>query len=245
MKTTFIYLITCMLGMQLCKGEKSTMETNHFISADSLALNYLIAEPQVKSEKRKAIVLMHGVGSNEEDLFGLAGHFPKDYYIICPRGKFTLSAGSYAWYEVDFSTGKPVFNKEQEAQSREAILRFIAQVKAKYGIDEMYLGGFSQGAIMSCSIGLLHPEMVKGVICLSGRILQEIRSEVKKTPELHTLKLFIAHGTQDGVLPITFAREAKTYLEQLDAICSYHEFDMGHQIVPEELDALNTWLLAN
>lgn len=240
--TKLIYLIICMLIVQLSKGEKLIMETINLISSDSLALKYLIKEPQTKSEKKKAIILLHGVGSNESDLFSLADELPKDYYIISPRGKFTLSAGSYAWYNVDFSTGKPVFNKEQELESREALLRFIKQVKEKYGFDEIYLGGFSQGAIMSCSIGLLYPEKIKGVICLSGRILQEIRSEVKKANELHKLKIFLAHGTQDGTLTVAFAREAKTYLKQIKTVLSYHEFEMGHQINAEVLKELNKWL---
>jgi phospholipase/carboxylesterase len=188
---------------------------------------------------------LHGVGSNENDLFSLADQLPKDYYIISPRGKFTISEGSYAWYNVDFSKGKPVFDIKQEAQSRDAILLFINEMKVKYGFDEIYLGGFSQGAIMSCSISLLHPEKIKGVICLSGRILQEIRGGVKNDNELHKLKIFLAHGTQDGTLTVAFAREAKTYLEQLQTKLSYHEFEMGHQITSDVLKELNKWLLTN
>ncbi|HEX8517902.1 MAG TPA: alpha/beta fold hydrolase [Bacteroidia bacterium] len=202
-------------------------------------------EPQTKSLKKKVIILLHGVGSNENDLFSLADQLPKDYYIISPRGKFTISEGSYAWYNVDFSKGKPVFDIKQEAQSRDAILLFINEMKVKYGFDEIYLGGFSQGAIMSCSISLLHPEKIKGVICLSGRILQEIRGGVKNDNELHKLKIFLAHGTQDGTLTVAFAREAKTYLEQLQTKLSYHEFEMGHQITSDVLKELNKWLLTN
>jgi phospholipase/carboxylesterase len=243
--TKFIYLIICMLIIQVSKGERLTMETINPISKDSAALKYLIKEPQTKSVKKKAIILLHGVGSNETDLFSLADQLPKDYYIISARGKFTLSEGSYAWYNVDFSTGKPVFDKAQELQSREAILTFINQMKAKYGFDDIYLGGFSQGAIMSSSIGLLHPDKLKGVICLSGRILQEIRNDVKKNTELQKLKIFLAHGTQDGTLTVAFAREAKTYLEQLKTALSYHEFEMGHQINADVLKELNKWLLSN
>ncbi len=232
----------CMLLVQVNKGENLIMETNEFISSDSIALKYLVREPQVKPEKKKAIILLHGVGSNEHDLFSLADQLPKEYYVLCPRGKFTLTAGSYAWYNVDFSKGKPVFNKQEELQSRAAILTFLKQVKEKYGFDEIYLGGFSQGAIMSCSIGLLHPEKIKGVICLSGRILQEIRMDVKDTSELRKLKIFVAHGTQDATLNIAFAREAKIYLERLHTLLSYHEFEMGHQVNAEVLKALNKWL---
>lgn len=121
----FIYLLIFLILVQVSKGEKNKMETINSISKDSLALKYLIKEPPFKSEKKKAIILLHGVGSNENDLFSLAEQLSKDYYIISPRGQFTLTEGSYAWYQVDFSSGKPIYNKEQELQSREAILLFI------------------------------------------------------------------------------------------------------------------------
>jgi phospholipase/carboxylesterase len=242
-KIKFIYLLICVLFTQISKGKSITMETTNFILSDSLSLNYLIKEPTIKSEKKKAIILLHGVGSNETDLFGLADQLPKDYYVISPRGKFTISEGSYAWYSVDFSTGKPVFDKKQELMSRATILLFIQEIKEMYGFEEIYLGGFSQGAIMSGSIGLLYPEKLKGIFCLSGRILQEIRSDVKKVNELQKLKIFLAHGTQDGILAFAFAREAKIYLEQLQTKVRYHEFDMGHQITNEVLQELNKWLI--
>lgn len=203
----------------------------------------MIKEPAIKSKKKQAIILLHGVGSYETDLFSLADQLPKDYYIVSPRGIFTIAEGSYAWYSVDRSTGKPVFNKEQELMSRATILLFIEEIKEKYRFEEIYLGGFSQGAIMSGSIGLLYPEKLKGIFCLSGRILQEIRSDAKKVNELQKLKIFLAHGTQDGTLAVAFAREAKIYLEQLQTKVSYHEFDIGHQITPEVLKALNKWFL--
>jgi len=130
-------------------------------TSDTMVLQYLVREPKVKSEKKKAIILLHGVGSNEQDLFSLANQLPDDFLVISPRGQFTIGTGRYAWYQVDFSTGKPVFNQQQELSSREVIKKFVAQVKQKYEVDEIYLGGFSQGAIMSYSIGLTSPKKSK------------------------------------------------------------------------------------
>lgn len=220
----------------------TTMKDSGNTASDSLALKYLIKVPQVKSAKNKAIILLHGVGSNEEDLFSLSNHLPDDLYIISPRGQFTLDAGRYAWYNVDFSTGKPVINKEQEASSREIIRIFISEIKQKYNLDEVYLGGFSQGAIMSYSIGLIHPGEVKGLIAFSGRVLEEIRPLVKKDGYLHQLRVFVAHGIQDNVLPFHFATEAKDYLESLGVQLSYHNYQIGHQINTEVLQDLNNWL---
>lgn len=210
----------------------------------SPALQYLIREPKVASQKTKAIILLHGVGSNEQDLFGLADHLPDDFYIISPRGQFTMGPDRFAWYNVDFSTGKPVINGEQELSSREVIRAFVSEMKNKFSLDEIYLGGFSQGAIMSYSVGLSHPTEIDGVIGFSGRILGEIQSSVTPHMDLRNLKIFLAHGVQDGTLPIQYARAGKVYLEQLKVLLTYHEYPMGHQITGDVLTDLNVWLSA-
>ncbi|NCI47421.1 alpha/beta hydrolase [Sediminibacterium soli] len=209
---------------------------------DKTVLPYLIREPRVKTAAGKAVILLHGVGSNEQDLFSLAEQLPPDFYIISPRGPFTSGAGRYAWYQVDFSTGRPVYNKEQEAASREMIKRFMEQVQEKYQLQEIYIGGFSQGAIMSYSIGLLYPDKVAGVIALSGRLLEEIKPMVHKDAYLQRLKIFIAHGIQDGTLSIAYAREARAYLQTTGAPISYHEYGMSHQVNSEVVKNLADWL---
>jgi len=205
-------------------------------------LSYLVRAPKANDTKQKAIILLHGVGSNEQDLFGLADQLPADYYVIAPRGPFNVGTGRYAWYNVDFSTGSPVINAGEEAASRELIRKFIKQVKKEYNIDEVYLGGFSQGAIMSYSIGLTHPEEVQGILALSGRILNEIKPSVKKDNALQHLNVFVAHGVQDNMLPIHYARSAKEYLESLGVVLTYHEYPIGHQISNDVVIDLNSWL---
>jgi phospholipase/carboxylesterase len=216
-------------------------ETKNCIS-DSLVLQYLVREPKVKSETKKAIILLHGVGSNEQDLFSVANQLPEDFIIISPRGQFTLDAGRYAWYQVDFSTGKPVFNAQQELSSRDVVKKFIGQVKQKYNLDEVYLGGFSQGAIMSYSIGLTYPTEVKGIISLSGRLLDEVRPLINKSDDMLQLRVFIAHGIQDNTLQIQYARDAKSFIEGLEVPLTYHEYQMGHQINGDVLNDLKSWL---
>jgi phospholipase/carboxylesterase len=216
-------------------------ETNGTRS-DSMVLQYLVREPKLQSTKKKAIILLHGVGSNETDLFNLADQLPGDFYVIAPRGQFTLNEGRYAWYNVDFSSGKPVFDKDQELSSRELIRKFIAQVRQKYTVDEIYLGGFSQGAIMSYSVGLSNPKEIKGIISLSGRLLAEIRPLIAKNDDVQQLKVFVAHGIQDKTLTVQYAREAKFYLGELGVQLSYHEYDMGHQLNEIVIHDMNAWL---
>ncbi len=210
------------------------------------ALTYLVREPKIKIQNPPVLILLHGVGSNERDLFSFADVLPEKFLIISARGPYALGANRYAWYEVDFSTGKPVFNKDQEAKSRKTILTFIDQLKQLYNIDEtqIYIGGFSQGAIMSYSVGLTHPEKVKGIIALSGRLLEEIKPIISKSEDLKQLEIFIAHGSQDRVLNVQYAHDAVGYLKNLGLATFFREYNEGHSISREELGDLVNWLAA-
>lgn len=211
-------------------------------TTDNTVLYYLVRAPKAPTENKKAIILLHGVGSNEKDLFGIANLLPDDLYIISPRGQFALGGDRFAWYQVDFLTGKPIYNTAQEASSRKLIGTFIDQMKGKYQLQEVYVGGFSQGAIMSYSIGLTNPTAVKGIVALSGRILEEVKPLVTKSNELKHLKVFVAHGVNDNVLPVDRAREAKKYLSELEVPLTYHEYELGHTIGEKVIQDINAWL---
>lgn len=232
-------LLISFYALQPTVSTSTSMET---ASTTQLVLTYCLREPRVQTATRRAVILLHGVGSNERDVFSLADHLPDDFYVIAARGPFTLGPGRYAWYNVDFSSGRPVYDTKQEAVSRDHIARFIAEMKRTYHLDTVYLSGFSQGAIMSYSIGLTQPQLVKGILALSGRVLEEIKPTVADPSALAGLNVFIAHGTQDNTLPIAYARSAKNYLDNLHIRVSYHEYVMGHTINESVLKDIVFWL---
>ena len=206
-------------------------------------LQYLVKEPKVQNEKTRTLILLHGVGSNEQDLFNLSAYLPEDIRIISARAPITLGNNSYAWYQVDFSTGKPVYNPQQEQSSRKAIIYFIGEIKSKYKLstDQLYLGGFSQGAIMSYSVALTNPHLVAGIIVMSGRLPEEIKPSVAPKEKLKNLEVFMSHGTKDNVLPVAYARDANQFLKSLDIETTYNEYPEGHGINAQMLADLNKW----
>lgn len=212
------------------------------ISTEHLSLTYRVREPQVTPAIRRAVILLHGVGSNENDLFGLEDQLPDDLYVVAPRGTFVLGSGRFAWYDVDFSSGRPVIDAKQEALSREVIHAFVKQLKQKYRLDEVYLGGFSQGAIVGYSFGLTHPNEIQGIIALSGRLLDEIKPLVSQQADLSHVRVFLAHGVHDNVLGVHYAREARKYLEGLHVSVDYHEYGTAHGIDENILHDLRVWL---
>ncbi|TGK90158.1 esterase [Leptospira bourretii] len=207
-------------------------------------LEFLVRKPKVTTENPPLLLLLHGVGSNEEDLFSLSNYLPDSLLVVSLRGPISLGPNSFGWYEVLFTTGQPKINLEQEKESRKLLLDFLDYLKLNHQYDEsnVWTCGFSQGAIMSYSIGLLYPEKIKGIIALSGRLLEENKEMIKITDDLLKKKIFISHGTKDRVLSVEYARSVKQYLESIGIRPHYQEYEEGHSINREMLKDLIQWL---
>ncbi len=207
-------------------------------------LHYLVREAKIKQSKPPIIILLHGYGSNAKDLFSFANQLPDSFLVIAPQAPHQLGNDSYAWYNLDFSTGKLAYKKEEAEASRLEILQFIQQLKSKQQFNDkrIYLGGFSQGGILAYSLGLTNPNKIKGIAVLSGRLLEEIKPFVKPSENLNALKIFIAHGTTDKVIDVSNARDAQQFLKPLHLNISYHEYTMGHSISNDEFNDLLNWL---
>lgn len=220
----------------------------HLSSAYStLSLSCLIREPAGDAKHPPLVILLHGYGSNEADLFGLAEKFPAEFLVISARAPHTLSLGQYAWYALDYSSGEAVHDERETEESRLLLKRFIDEVSKKFTVDpqRIFIIGFSQGAIMGYSVALTFPTLVCGIGALSGRILEEIKPivNVERKEGGAKLAVFVAHGTLDTVLPIQYARSTKEYILGLDVSLIYNEYEIPHAISSKETQALMDWLL--
>ena len=211
-------------------------------------LEYLYRPASFKPHKAPTLFLLHGYGSNENDMHQIAIHLFAEYNVISVRAPFERSKDSYAWYEVSFEEGKPNYNADQMLESRELILQFIDQMVKKLELDRnrLFLGGFSQGGIMSYDIGLLQPDAFNGLVIIGSRLAPESVETMKPMEELQHLKFFIAHGAQDPVLHVNYARQAKAFLERKGVQIHYYELpDLGHSVSHELVLDLNRWLAKN
>lgn len=205
-------------------------------------LTYLVKEPVTKTDDAPLLIMLHGYGSNAQDLFGLSGYMPAKYRVLSVQAPITISQGSYAWYHLDMSGGKPKYSFAEAEKSRKQIAQFIDEAKVKYKSKQVHLLGFSQGAIMSYSVAFTQPEKVKSIVALSGRILQEVSSAVKPNNQLQQLNVFIGHGKNDNVLPISYGKEALDICTSLNVKLSYNEYNMAHEINQQELNDIVLWL---
>ncbi|WP_225321450.1 alpha/beta hydrolase [Rhizosphaericola mali] len=207
-------------------------------------LHYLVRNPKIKTEKPPLLILLHGVGSNDANMFSFADSLPDKFLVVSARGPLTFGPGSYAWFQVDFSTGRPVINENQAEAARKTILKFIKDLKSEQNFDEneVYLLGFSQGGIMSYSVALTEPEKIKGIAVMSGRLLPEVKPLVASPERLKKLQIFISHGKEDQVLHYPFATDAVSYLDSLGLHPDFHTYHDNHTINPDMLHDAVQWL---
>jgi phospholipase/carboxylesterase len=212
-----------------------------------LSLDYLIREPKIKLDKNPLILLLHGYGSNEEDLFSFAAELPDEYYIISARAPYDLQYGSYAWYAINFDADENKFSDNEQARSsRDLIAGFIDELTSNYPIDsyKISLLGFSQGAVLSYAVALSHPEKIQKVIALSGYLSEAIFEKDYLKNDLSKLKIFASHGTADQVIPVNWARKTKPFLDKLGIASVYKEYPIGHGISPQIFSDFKNWLQA-
>lgn len=211
-------------------------------------IEYLIREPKIKKEKNPLLLLLHGYGSNEEDLFSFASELPEEYYVVSARAPYDLQPYGHAWYAITFDADQNKFSDDDQAiESRDLIARFIDELVSELPIDSenVTLIGFSQGTILSYAVALSYPEKIKRVVALSGYLNEGILASGYETKDFKNLKMYISHGTQDQVIPVDWARKAPEALKNLGIDVDYKEYPIGHGVSPQNFHDLKNWLEKN
>lgn len=223
------------------------------VAAPALGLHHLVHPPSPDAHGRRPplLLLLHGVGSHEADLFALAPMLDRRLLCLSLRAPFVLAPGSYAWFEVELDPIAPIIDVEQAEESRRRVGEFIPRAVQHYQADpaRVFLLGFSQGAIISLALCLTRPELIAGVAALSGRTLPELFSQegpmagrLAPPEALEGLPVLVLHGRHDPVLPINFGRDTRDRFGALPVELSYHELPMAHNVSPEALVLVRRWL---
>ncbi|HSJ12634.1 MAG TPA: alpha/beta fold hydrolase [Gillisia sp.] len=215
------------------------------MTSKDLCLYHLIREPREKKENSPALIMLHGYGSDANDLFSFASELPEELFIISAQAPYPLPPYGNAWYAINFDSVQGKFSDDFQAiESRNKIVRFIDEVVENYPVDpnNISLLGFSQGTILSYAVALSYPERVKNVVALSGYINTEILEKDYRSKDFSKLSIYASHGTQDQVIPVSWARKNPEILKSLGIDHTYSEFPVGHGVAPQNLMEVKAWL---
>lgn len=206
---------------------------------------HYITRPSSLNDNAPLLIMCHGYGSDENDLFSFASELPKELFIISLRAPYPMQPFGNAWYAINFDANQNKWSDDEQAiKSRDKIAGFIDYACDKYPVnqDNVTLLGFSQGTILSYSVALTYPQKVKNVIALSGYINPNILPEDLNSKDYAKLHFYCSHGSVDQVIPVEWARKTPEFLKALKVEFTYSEFPVGHGVAPQNFYEFKKWL---
>jgi phospholipase/carboxylesterase len=189
------------------------------------------------------LILHHGRGADEQDLLGLADVLDPDQrlHVVTPRGPLTVPGWpGYHWYTVP-RVGYP--DPETFRRAYADLSAFHDEIWERTGIgpERTVLGGFSMGSVMSYALGLAGERPTPaGILAFSG-FIPTVAGWQPALGSRTNLPVFIAHGRQDPIMDVAFARRAHELLDAAGLPVSYHESDAGHHIDPSHIPSAIQW----
>lgn len=203
-------------------------------------------ERETGANPRATVIVLHGLGADATDFVpfvrevDLAPVGPVRWiFPYAPKRPVTLNGGYVmpAWYDI-FGLDERTWREDEPGlrASRDAIDAVITREVAR-GIpaSRIVVGGFSQGCAMALMTGLRHGERLAGVLGMSGYLPLAAKLEAERSEANRDVPLFMAHGTQDPVVPIARGRQSKGALEGLGYAVEWHEYAMPHSVCAEEV----------
>jgi phospholipase/carboxylesterase len=180
-------------------------------------------------EPAGSLVLLHGRGADENDLFPLLDALDPErrLHAACPRGPLSLPPGGAHWYRLG---GIPTPEPETFWRSFEALARWLHELPRP-----LVLGGFSQGAVMAYALTLARGRKRSAALLAFSGFLPEVDGLKLEWSGLSGFPVVIAHGTYDGVIGVEWSRSARAAFSSAGAAVSYHESPVPHTIDPTVL----------
>ena len=179
----------------------------------SYSLNTIVLEPLSKAKPKNAVILCHGYGGDGKDISILASywktHLPETIFI-CPDApeKCAASPSGFQWFDLLDQTPEQILSKSLVAEMK--LNKLIDDVKEKYNLsaNQIIIGGFSQGCMISLQTGIKRKDKIKCILGYSGKIIdtEHLEKNINSKPNI-----ILMHGDKDEVVPINFLLEAKEF----------------------------------
>lgn len=198
-------------------------------------LKYLVREPENITSKTTIMFMLHGYGSNEEDLFSFRETLPKDWIIVSYRAPRDTDFEGFSWYDINFMNPDEFIDIPQAEETLDALVESMMSITNHYGLteNETHLCGFSQGGILCYALAFRYPELFSKIACMSSYIEEKLinNKEISKDKKkIQNLRFFISHGTEDAVIPLEWARKSAEKMYDLGPYFSFREYMSGHGV---------------
>lgn len=194
-----------------------------------------------RQEPARFMLLIHGWTGDENSMWVFARNFPADMWIAAPRGPHSAEEGGYSWRALHPGTwGLPTLSDLKP--SADNLIRLVDNVSASIGVDasQFDVAGFSQGGALTNVMALLYPERIRKAAVLAG-FMPGGTDDLIARQVLAGKHFFVAHGTQDKLIPFERARQSIELLEQAGAQVTFCDAEVGHKVSADCLRGLEAF----
>jgi phospholipase/carboxylesterase len=191
------------------------------------------------------LVALHGRGGTAA---GIAPAFSSlaaaPILVAVPQGEYRVPGAGYSWF---YLTDDRSLWAEHDSVSARRLVELVSDIRARYRIGRVFVLGFSQGASMAYTVGMLNPALVSGVLAISGYMPEVDREgsivHAQDVADARGVGLFIARGVDDALVGReVFTAQRDFFTSRGYAVAAY-EFVGGHHLTPELLDRARRWIL--
>ena len=155
-----------------------------------------------------------------------------------------MDFGMYGWFPLEFTPGGITVDYKAAQHALQHFIYYTSELIREYrpAGNKVFLMGFSQGAVMSYLTAFNAPELLHGVIALSGQLPEKSLPIVPAQALLRKLPFLVMHGLYDDILPIAKGRSADEWLKQNVDDLTYREYPVAHQISDSGIELIRSWL---
>jgi phospholipase/carboxylesterase len=202
-------------------------------------------------DPERSVIWLHGLGADGRDFVPIVGELAlpaapiRFVFPHAPVQPVTINNGMSmrAWYDI---VADDLARREDErgVRASQGLVEALVARERERGVPaaRIVLAGFSQGGAISLQTGLRHPERLAGIMALSTYVPLAAALEAERNAANADVPIFMAHGTQDPIIPLANARRSRELLERLGYPVEWHEYAMPHSVSPQEIDDIGAWL---
>ena len=212
-----------------------------------------VIEAQTGEQPVATVIILHGLGADGRDFVPVAEQLDlssigavRFLFPNAPVIPVSINGGYQmpAWYDI---LGADITSRQDEKGMRQTqhSMNQLIEREIERGIParRIEVAGFSQGCAMALMTGLRFPQRLGGIMGLSGYLPLAATLAAERSPANADVPIFLAHGTRDGVVPLSRASVSRDALTALGHTVDWHTYEMEHSVCAEEITDMHQWLL--